>query len=140
MCGRAWFYGRWDYFVQRVEPSIEYLELFAVTVAVLNWLKYFKNKRIFLHCDNQSVVYMINNMSSSCRNCMVLIHIIVIEALMANTRVFAKHVKSSDNVPSDALSRLQIDRFKLLTRNKNMFATPDAIPVEVWPIEKIWMK
>ena len=44
-CGSEWTYGEWDTtFCQLVKPSIEYLELFAVLVGVLNWIKLFKNK------------------------------------------------------------------------------------------------
>ena len=73
-CGSEWTWGQWDKeFCEQTQPSIEYLELFAVTVAVMNWLRLFPNRRIILFCDNQAVVNMINNNSSSCKNCMVLI-------------------------------------------------------------------
>ena len=71
-CGPEWAVLKWDCeFMKRNEPSIEYLELFTVTVAVLNWIKLFPNRRVVLFCDNESVVHMINS-SSSCRNCMYL--------------------------------------------------------------------
>ena len=87
-CGSEWSVGQWDYeFCERYQPSIEYLELYAVTVGVLNWLKLFKNMKIVLFCDNEAVVSMINNSSSKCKNCMVLIRIL--EGLVCNTRIFA---------------------------------------------------
>ena len=46
--------------LKKFKPSIEYLELYAVTAAVLTWIHQFKNRRIILFCDNQSVVDMIN--------------------------------------------------------------------------------
>ena len=85
------------------------MELFAVLVGVLNWLKLFKNMKIILFCDNEAVVNMINNSSSKCKNCMVLIRMLVLEGLVCNTRVFARYVKSKDNDKADALSRLQWD-------------------------------
>ena len=94
-CGPEWTFGQWDEeFCQKYEPSIEYLELFGVAVAVINWLKLFKNMKIVLFCDNQAVVNMINNASSKCKNCMVLIRMIVLEGLVCNTGVFAKYVRS----------------------------------------------
>ena len=73
-CGPEWSYGSWNRtFCEMVQPSIEYLELFGVTVVVLNWLKLFRKKKIVLFCDNMAVVNMINNASSNCKNCMVLI-------------------------------------------------------------------
>ena len=48
-CGPEWTYGQWDeQFCIVQQPSIEYLELYAVTIAILNWLKLFENRRIVL--------------------------------------------------------------------------------------------
>ena len=138
-CGPEWTFGQWDEeFCQETQPSIEYLELFGVMVAVLNWLKLFRNRRIVLFCDNEAVVNMINNSSSKCKNCMVLIRFIVLESLSCNARVFAKYVSSKDNGKADALSRFQWSRFKLLAGN-NMNRQPTPIPGGVWPIQKIWL-
>ena len=54
-------------FIAEQDPSISYLELFAVTAGLLNWMHKFKNMCIVLHCDNQGVVDMINTSSSKCR-------------------------------------------------------------------------
>ena len=49
-----WFFIGWDEFTNKsVNPSIEYLELFAVTVAVKLWIHHLKNSRIVLFCDNE---------------------------------------------------------------------------------------
>ena len=61
-----------------------------MTVAVLNWVQFLKNKRIVLLYDNEAVVHMINNSSSRCKNCIVLIRLIVLEGLLHNVRVFIK--------------------------------------------------
>ena len=69
-----WFFGQWDtLFMKENTPSIVYLELSDLTAGILIWSEKLRNKRIVVHCDNQSVVQMINNTSSSCRNCMYLI-------------------------------------------------------------------
>ena len=53
-CGPEWTYGQWNTeFCNEVQPSIEYFELFAVAVGVLNWLKLFRNHKIVLFCDNE---------------------------------------------------------------------------------------
>ena len=139
-CDSSWIQGKWCSFVRKVKPSIEYLELFGVTVAVLLWIKRFQNKRIILFTDNESAMHMINNSSSSCRNCMVLVRLIVLEGLKYNVRIFAKHIKSEDNSISDALSRGQWARFRRLTRKRNMEEFPTGNPEEIWPIEKIWLR
>ena len=72
--GSQWFFGQWEPgYIATNEPSITYLELFALTTGVLIWSKTLSNCRIVIHCDNQSVVEMVNNTTSSCYNCMFLI-------------------------------------------------------------------
>ena len=73
-----------------MKPSIEYLELYGVAVAVRLWLKKFKNSNIVLFCDNEAVVHMINNSAAKCKNCMALIRIIVLEGMIRNTRIFCQ--------------------------------------------------
>ena len=38
-----WMVGTWGEFERKVEPSIEYLELFAVTAGVLAWIHKYPN-------------------------------------------------------------------------------------------------
>ena len=87
-----------------------------------------------------SVIHMVNNMSSSCRNCMVLIRMLTLESMTHNVRLFGKHVRSEDNRPADALSRHDFNHFFHLTEGKALDRYPSRIPTELWLIEKIWMK
>ena len=91
-CEKSWMYGIWGPVVADLDPSIQYLELYAQTAGILAWINRFKNRRVVIFCNNQSVVHMINNTSSSCSNCMVLIRIIVLYSLIYNVRIFAKYV------------------------------------------------
>ena len=139
-CGTEWTFGQWDDFCRRVKPSIEYLELFGVTVAVKNWLRFFRNSKIILFCDNEAVVSMINHSTSKCPNCTVLIWIIVFEGLLQNSRVYARYVSSKDNGKADALSRFQWKCFEVLAKHDKMNERPIPIPQDIWPIEKIWLR
>ena len=86
------------------------------------------------------MVDMINLTTRSCRNCMVLIRIIVLKGLMENVRVFAKHVEGVKNGLADSLSGDKIDHFKLLCKraDKIIDKEPVGVPEAIWPIEKIW--
>ena len=138
-CERDWFIIQWDdQFITKNDPSIGYLELYAVTVAVVLWIERYKNSRVAIFCDNMSVVSMINNNSSKCRNCMVLVRIIVLKSLIHNVRLSAKHVTSKDNAISDSLSRLDMNRFNRLTMGK-FNPMPSRIPSELWPMSKLWL-
>ena len=139
VCGNAWMFGQWDQgFIKFYDPSIAYLELFAVVAAALNWIVRFKNRRVTIFCDNQSVVAMINNSSSSCKNCLALLRILILFGLKHNIRVFAKYVSSQENRRSDLLSRLKVATFK--QENPEAEKQPTPIPQEIWPIEKIWVQ
>ena len=143
ICYESWMFTKWDPdFIRKANPSIQYLELFAVTTAVVLWLNRFANRRIILFCDNKSVCNMINNGSSGCKNCMVLIRIITLQSLIHNSRVFAQHLFSQKNDLADALSRIQIDKFKRLVRKKRILIDrePTPIPEQLWPMEKLWLR
>ena len=81
----SWMYGQWPSdFILNDDPGIAYLELYALTGTLLKWIHHYRNKRVILFCDNQSVVGMVNNTSSSCKNCMVLIRKLVLKCLQEN--------------------------------------------------------
>ena len=90
ICGNSWMYAQWDEkWTNENNPSIEYLELYAVTTAIISWIRRFTTQRVVIFCDNNSVVEMINSSSSRCKNCMMLIRLIVLECIISNVRVFA---------------------------------------------------
>ena len=143
LCQKDWMYIMWPKAtLDKLKPSIEYLELYAVVAGVLTWIHRFKNRRIFLFCDNESVVGMINHTTTSCKNCMVLVRILVLKGLIENVRIFAKHIEGTKNTLADNLSRNRLDLFwKNSTRmKKNMNKVPTEVPGIIWPIEKIWKK
>ena len=125
---KKWIFGKWQTgFIQSQKPSIEYLELFALCTGILTWQKDkdLVNARIVVFCDNQAVVNMINNISSSCPNCMHLLRLLVLNSMIHNRRVFATYVRSCDNGLVDSLSRLDFNRFRKLGPDMNQY--PDKI-------------
>ena len=139
-CQNSWLAGFWDEtFMRQNKPSIEFLELFALAAGVLFWIHRFKNRQIYLFTDNQTVQSVVNNNTSSCKNCMVLVRLIVLESLKNNVRVFAKYMKSKDNEMADALSRGQMERF-WRKAPETMEKFPSKLPEVLWPIDKFWIK
>ena len=138
-CRNRWTGAAWDKeWIEVNQPSIEYLELYAVTVAVLLWIREFKNSRILLHCDNVSICTMINKTSSGCRNCMVLIRLIVLECLVHNVHLQAEWVPTGDNGKADAIFRLEFQRFRRLGPDMELW--PVEMPSDIWPVTKILVK
>ena len=143
ICGSSWMHKNWsEEFINNQKPSIEYLELFAVTDAVLAWIHKFKIRRIILFCDYRSVVDMINYTTSSCKNCMVLIRIIVLKGLLENVRIFARHVEGKFNGFADSLSRNKIEVLKKLCGESDrvMKVEAEPVPEQIWPVQRIWKK
>ena len=135
--GSRWIYGQWpDKFIKNCDPSIEYLELYALTAGILTWENRLTDTRITVFCDNQAVVHMINNNSSKCKHCMKLIRLLTLNGLQFNRRLRAKFVRTKDNGIADAISRLQFDRFRRLAPHMNKL--PDDVDDRIWPVVKIW--
>ena len=131
------FFRQWEpNFVVQNEPSIEFLELFALLAGILTWDEYLTETRVILFCDNMSVVHMVNNSSSKCGQYMKLIRLLTLNNLKFNRRIFVRHIEGKNNVLSDALSRLDLKRFFSLAP-KTTQPYPDTISQQIWPVSKI---
>ena len=138
--GRHWLHKTWDGFIAEADPSIEYLELYALAVGVDLWGHEFHNKRVIIYCDNMSVVHMLNKSTANCVNCMVLIRLLVLNSLKYNFRLFARHEKGIDNVGADLLSRNKLHKFWQIYDQNTMDSNPTMIPSKLWPPQKIWRR
>ena len=137
---KHWLFGMWPPgFIKECQPSIAYLELFGLVAGVLAWEKELVDIRMTLFYDNQSVVHMINQTSSKCKNCMFLLRLLVLSGMIHNRRISAKYIKSELNDWADSLSRLQFRRFFRLS-GPNINNKPTEVPERIWPITKIWQK
>ena len=84
---KKWIHADWNtQFIKMHRPSIEYLELFALCAGVMTWQNedQLRDCRIAIFCDNMAVVHMINNMSSSCKQCMYLLRMLTLNNLRYN--------------------------------------------------------
>ena len=138
--GKDYFIQQWDEdFIKDNKPSINYLELYALTVGISAWLHKYRNSQITIFCDNMSVVQMVNNNASSCRNCMYLIRIIVLTTLTNNVKLTVKHVPGKLNKFADLLSRLEYKKFWQLAKDRKMgFRHPTKLPRQLATLSDIW--
>ena len=136
-----WTCGTWSEELLVMEPSIEFLELFALCAAILTWESHPKliNTRVIIYCDNQAVVNMVNNTSSSCMAYMQLIRLLIVNGLHFNRGLSVCYIKSGDNILADSLSR---QKWKMFWKNApaHTKATPDEVPDYLFPVEKFLMK
>ena len=66
---KQWTNGVWEQgLIDVLKPSIKYLELYAMAVAIELWPFKLRNKPVIIFCDNKSIVGMINKAASPCAN------------------------------------------------------------------------
>ena len=100
--------------------SINWRELYAITMALAILGDQFKGKRILVHCDNTSVMQIMAKCSSRSRSMMVLVHSLAMFGMQNNFDLCLQHITRVDNGIVDTLSRFNNDQFWHLA--------PDADP------------
>ena len=133
-----YFSQQWDSaFIKEFNPSLGYLELYAVAVALLIWMPKRKNRRVTVFMDNKEAKSNLNKMTSNCRNSMILIRLLVLEQMVHNVRIFAEYVKSSDNEGADDLSRMREHKFLRDCRKRGKSMIRMSVLASVWPMSKV---
>lgn len=107
----SWFCGRWHRTVLQCHISVR--ELFPIVLAVETWGSTFQNQCLCFHCDNISVVEVINKQTAKDAQLMILIRRLVLACLHYNILFKARHVPGVQNSVADMLSRFQVTEFKL---------------------------
>lgn len=127
-----WAFGAWpvSWFEQEIVHDITTLELFPIFVSLHIWGAELRNKKLLFHCDNMAVVQVVNSMTSKSEKLMVLLREITIHCLKLNIVIKAKHINGVKNVLTDALSRLQVDKFRRLAPGAEK--EPAKIPDHLW--------
>ena len=109
-----WIVRQWNSsFIVDCEPSIEFLELYALVAGIITWEQdeQLQDSRVSVFCNNKAVVHMVNNTASSCQKCMKLIRLLVLNNIKHNRRVFTLHIRTEFNILADALSQLDFKWF-----------------------------
>ena len=84
------------------------------------------SKAICFRCDNEALVYVINNLISHETHFLKLLRKLIFLSLKYNIIFKAVHIPGEKNKYSDALSRLQIQVFLALMPDTDQF--PMAVP------------
>ena len=130
----AYFRGHWisQSFVGKHEwmskMGITWRELFAIVVASNTWGNQLCSKRILFHCDNEAVVHILKSGSSKDNSRMVLVRSLFYICARFNFECSAVHVPGIQNEIADALSRMDIARFRDLAVDADLYQTfPSSI-------------
>ncbi|XP_006821480.1 uncharacterized protein LOC102808314 [Saccoglossus kowalevskii] len=109
-----WFSSSWEKILSTNSPelSIAWKELLPILLACLIWGNSWFGKRVMFHCNNESVVHIWSKGSTRCPYIMTLVWAIFFKAAKSNFHVMVTHIRGTNNNVADALSRLQIQRFR----------------------------
>jgi hypothetical protein len=122
-----WFFGVWPSNLKDIVQdtlSIAFQELYPIVVAAMLWGKSWSRKRVVFHCDNQATVHILNKGRSNAPSIMKLMRQLVITATLANFHFSGQYLPSRANVLADALSRLQIAKFRKLAPHADPHPCP----------------
>ncbi|KAM4704352.1 LOW QUALITY PROTEIN: uncharacterized protein WCC33_012757 [Rhinophrynus dorsalis] len=106
-CWPAWWVG------SGLTRNLVFLELFPIVVALELWGDSLRNNCVVFHCDNLGVVDVVKNLTASSLPVLRLLRWLVLRCLRLNLSFRARHVPGVRNVAADALSRLQMESFRL---------------------------
>ncbi len=133
----AYFEGHWTYSAWpdrwhelSLTNDITLLELFPILVALHIWGEQLRNKKIVFHCDNMAVVHILNTMTSKSETVMFLVRRLAILCFHSNMVLKAVHVAGYNNGICDALSRLQLSKFR--ERAPAADPEPCSVPGHLW--------
>ena len=127
----CYFQGQWcqGTFPQQAfkdqQMSINWCELYAVTMALALWRTQLKGKHLLFHWDNASVVHIMAKASTHSKTMMALVHTFTLLSMQHNIHVHIQHITGVNNDIADALSRFEMDRFWQLCQH----AEADPLPM-----------
>lgn len=119
-----WTQGKWPLSVTLCRPSIAYMELFPIVIALELWGPLMANKRVKFWSDNTAVVTIINKQTSRCPMIMQLVRKFVLLSLKLNIVFKACYIEGVLNGIADSLSRFQNQRFRQLAPEADSVMTP----------------
>ena len=111
------------------QMSINWHELYAITMALALWGPQLKGKHLLFHCNNTSVVHIMARASSHGKTMMVLVCTFTLLMMQHNVHIKIQHIAGVNNDMADVLSHFEMDRFQQLC----LEAAPNPLlPVKIW--------
>ncbi|XP_058842486.1 uncharacterized protein LOC131697467 [Acipenser ruthenus] len=112
-----WFSSTWPSEIQFLPPqekSTALLEIYPIVVGAVLWGHQWSRKSILFFSDNKPTVHIINKGRSSSPLIMRLLRRLIWSFVSLNFLIQARHLPGIHNNAADALSRLQVSKFRQL--------------------------
>ena len=125
MCGTQWFAEQWPAATLAWTRDMSWLEMIPVLAACALWGPNSAGLRVTFHCDNSGGVgACAKGWSHDPRLMSLLRQTAYLAATHSFMFPYVQHVAGHDNATADALSRLQLDRFRTLQPAAHQTPTP----------------
>ena len=105
--------------------------MFPIVVSLSVWAGHLINKCVTFHTDNMALSEVINKKTTKDKELLVLLRALMLSCLKHNIMFKAVHLPGVLNTQADALSRLQVAKFKSL--GKDMAPEPTVVPRPLLP-------
>ena len=131
--GTHWISATWrPDWAPSLSCHINLRELFAVWVAVYTWGDEWANQEVVIHTDNQSVVDIWLTGTCADKNMMKIIRSLFFFTAKRNINLLMAHIRGTDNVNADLLSRLQVQQFRRNCPDADLH--PTVVADQVWDL------
>ena len=130
MLSQKWFSLRWPQHFLLYD--INFLELFAIYVAISTWGTVLANKQIMVFCDNLDVVTIWRSGTCKNKHIMNLMRKLFHMCASHNINLFTKHIPGHCNILADHLFRLQEEKFHHIHGSAEDH--PSMVPNTIWDI------
>ena len=121
--GKKWLSGKWGQ--EAVDLSISALEMYPILLVLLIFSSELKKKSLVIPTDIEALVHVFNKKSSKDPYISNMLRELTLVCLRHNLRVRAVHIPGHFNSLADALSRLQVSKFKAMAP----WVAPDPVSV-----------
>ena len=137
-----WMYGQWESEVfDTLNLSIDFLELYALLVAVVMWAPFLMDQFVLFRSNKTQAVYALIDKASSSDDMMLLSHYITLFCMTHLIKIFAKHIKHTNNEFCDLLSQFKFQEFNA-TKPENKRDFPSISDSQIYPLsicmQKVW--
>ena len=90
---------------------IAWRELYAIILACFTWGENFTGKKILMHCDNQTIVDIVQSGTTRNRDIMCLVRVLFHICVRYNFDMRIVYIPGLVNLAADRLSRLNYEAF-----------------------------
>lgn len=110
-----------------MDKSIESKELYAVVMACETWGSRWSGRKLLLHCDNQAIVSIWQTGRTRNKDLMLLVRALFFTAAKNHYNILIRHIPGASNSIADALSRMQLTRFRSLAPQADPHPSPTPV-------------